>query len=373
MRTRSGFATKPVVAILALAAAVAGWVVYNESSSGDRERKVLADRSVNTLFTNMPRDEKMDAVYFDTDLDLVADTPEEATLLAKPTELVFSFVATDNSSNDAAVWEAAVEAISEKTGLPVSYLRLVDTRKQMAALRGGQLHITAFDSGSVPVAVKHAGFIPLCTISNAEGSDPKAKAGEAESPKTEKAATGQFGYKMQFIVKVDSQIKDLADLRGKNIAFVRPNSNSGCKAAMVHLWQMDLRPEHDYNWHFTLSHANSVRNVTEGRADAAPVASDILQRLVSKGDVARDSFRVIYESSLFPPVAVGCSYNLPSKLREEIRDALLNLDWTDTTLAKEMAPGEPKKFVPVVYRDDWASVRAVDQAVSSVRDQIAVR
>lgn len=368
MRNRSGFVRKRVVAVLVLAAAVAGWVFHDVTSQGDQTRQDLADRSVTTLFFNMASEEKMDEVYFDEDGDLVADTPNETALVAKPTELVFSFVANDNSANNSEVWKAATDAISDKTGLPTSYLRLTDAKKQMAALRGGMLHITAFDSGAVPVAVKHAGFVPLCTIGRVR---EKADEADSEEQSTENGRESQFGYKMQFIVKADSKIKKLDDLRGKNIAFVRPNSNSGCKAAMVHLWQMDFRPEHDYNWHFSLSHANSVQTVISGKVDAAPVASDILQRLINKGDVVEDSFRVIYESALFPPVAIGCSYNLSAELRETIRDALAELDWKDTKLAEEMTPGgEAVQFVPVNYREDWASVRAIDQAVNLVRQQI---
>lgn len=370
MRTRLGFVRKRMVAVLVLAAAVAGWVLHDMSSLETQTRQDIADRSAETLFFNMASEEKMDEVYFDEDGDLVADTPDEAALVAKPTALVFSFVANDNSANDAEVWQAAVEAITEKTGLPVSYLRMVDTKKQMAALRGGLLHITAFDSGAVPVAVKHAGFFPLCTIGSAGDSGDR---NNNDKDKSDESVESQFGYKMQFIVKADSAIKKLTDLRGKNVAFVRPNSNSGCKAAMVHLWQMDFRPENHYNWHFSLSHANSAKSVIQGKVDAAPVASDILNRLVKKGDVPKDSFRVIYESALFPPVALGCAYNLPSELREEIQAALLTLDWSDTKLAQEMSPGETKKFVPVTYREDWASVRAIDQAVNRIRNQIAAR
>lgn len=369
MRNRLGFVRKRVVAVLVLAAAVAGWVFHDVTTQGDQTRQDLADRSVTTLFFNMASEEKMDEVYFDEDGDLVADTPNEATLVANPSKLVFSFVANDNSANNSEVWQAAIEAINKKTGLPTSYLRLTDTKKQMAALRSGMLHITAFDSGAVPVAVKHAGFVPLCTIGREKNSEA-----QTEEQSTGSSNESQFGYKMQFIVKADSKITKLDHLRGKNIAFVRPNSNSGCKAAMVHLWQMNFRPEHDYNWHFSLSHANSVQNVIKGKVDAAPVASDILQRLINKGDVAEDSFRVIYESALFPPVAIGCSYNLSAEQREAIRAALTELDWSDTKLAEEMAPGgEATQFVPVTYREDWASVRAIDQAVNLVRQQISTR
>ncbi len=374
MNCASGYVRKRMVVVLVLVAAIAGWIVNDMASLKNKTKQEVADRSVSTLFLNMPSVKKMDEVYFDENSDLLADTPEEAELIAKPTELVFSFVATDNRSNDPEVWKAATEAIGEKTGLPVTYLKFTDIKKQMAALRGGLLHVTAFDSGSVPAAVKHAGFYPLCTIGGVNDQDhPKQGEQESEEKVASGSKNGKFGYKMQFIVSSDSIIEELEDLRGKNVAFVRPNSNSGCKAAMVHLWQMGLRPEHDYNWHFSLSHANSAKSVLQGKVDAAPVASDILSRLVTKGEVPKDSYRVIYESALFPPVALGCVYNLSPETQQAIRTALLDLDWADTKLAQEMAAGKAKKFVPVAYRDDWSSIRAVDEAVNSIRDQIVTR
>lgn len=375
MQRNSGIIRKRVVALLVVLAAAAGWVLHDVSSLEQRTRQDLAGRSVNTLLFNMSGDEKMDGVYVDLDDDLIADAPEEEALLAQPNELRFSFVAAEDSVAHAEVWQAVTDAISEKVGRPVKYLPFDEGRKQMAALRSGVLHVTAFDSGAVPMAVKHAGFVPLCTIGDVrqEGEPDDSPPDNAQSAEAGDDSEGRFGYRMQFIVKEDSPIKELPALRGKNIAFVRPNSNSGCKAAMVHLWQMGLRPEHDYNWHFSLSHENSARSVVDGRADAAPVASSILQRLVDKGVIQPGSFRVIYESALFPPVAIGCAYNLPEEQRQAIQAALLELDWADTKLAEEMAPGSPKQFVPVVYREDWASVRAVDQAVKSLRDQIAVQ
>jgi len=351
-----GIVGKGMAVALAVVAAAAGGASYVASSWQQEAQQQLIERTVSNVFANMAATDTLDEVYQDADGDLVADQPESSALLAQPAELLFSFIASEDPANGAEVWEAATDAIGAKTGLPVRYLQLESSKTQLAALRSGRLHVTAFSSGTVPTAVNTAGYVPLCTIgtTTGEGSD------------------GKFGYTMQFIAKADSSIKDLAQLRQKKIAFVRPRSNSGCKAAMLLLLEKHgMQPERDYQWYYSYGHNQSIAAVVAGEADAAPVASDILERMVAKGEVKADAYRVIYESERFPPVAFGCAYNLPQKLRESIQAALLELDWADTRLAAEMSAGETKQFLPIVYKDDWANIRRVDQAASSAKNKVS--
>jgi len=350
----SGFVRKRMIAALAVIAALAGGASYVASSLQQQAQQELVERTVSNVFSNMAITDALDEVYQDANGDLIADVPEVEALLAKPTELVFSFIASEDSANNAEVWQAATQAIAEKTGLPVTYLQLEDSKTQLAALRNGRLHVTAFSSGTVPAAVNQAGFAPICTIGNTTDND-----------------AGEFGYTMQFIVQADSPIKTLGDLRKKKIAFVRPRSNSGCKAAMILLWEKQgMQPERDYRWYYSYSHDESIAAVIAGDADAAPVASDILARMVAKDEINADAYRVLYESERFPPVALGCAYNLSQDLRDSILAALLELDWTDTRLAEEMAAGGVKKFLPISYKDDWANIRRVDQAASNARNTL---
>ncbi len=360
MKGTSGFVGKGMLAALAVVAIAAGSAKYVASSWQQQAQQELVERTVSNVFSNMAITDALDEVYQDTDGDLVADIPEVEALRAKPTELVFSFIASEDAANNAEVWQAATEAIAEKTGLPVTYLQLEDSRTQLAALRNGRLHVTAFSSGTVPAAVNQAGFAPICTIgSNKINNDNGEK------------VKGEFGYTMQFIVKADSPIKTLGDLRKKKIAFVRPRSNSGCKAAMILLWEKQgMQPERDYRWYWSYSHNESIAAVVAGDADAAPVASDILARMVAKDEIKADMYRVLYESERFPPVAFGCAYNLSRELRESIQAALLELDWTDTRLAEEMAAGDTNSFLPISYKDDWAKIRHIDQAASSANSKL---
>jgi phosphonate transport system substrate-binding protein len=60
----------------------------------------------------------------------------------------------------------------------------------------------------VPLAVACAGFVPFAMMASKDD---------------------EFGYRRQIIVHRDSPIQTMAHLRGRNIAFTSPTSNSGYK------------------------------------------------------------------------------------------------------------------------------------------------
>jgi phosphonate transport system substrate-binding protein len=139
------------------------------------------------------------------------------------------------------------------------------------------------------------------------------------------------------------------------------------------LEEQHMQPERDYSWYYTYGHPESLAAVSTKHADAAPVASDIMARLASKNVIDLSKLRVISESERFPPVAFGYSYNLAPEVSDTIQATLLGFDWASTTLAKEFGADGSTKFVPVNYKDDWANIRRVDQAVAAERDAIRAR
>jgi phosphonate transport system substrate-binding protein len=147
------------------------------------------------------------------------------------------------------------------------------------------------------------------------------------------------------------------------------DSNSGCKAPLVLLMDKKMIPERDYQWGFSQDHADSVKHVAAKDFEVAPVASDVLARMVEKGEVEKDDFRSIHESEKFPPATIGVAYNLKPELRETIKATLLEFDWDDTGLHK--LGGDYAKFVPVDYKNDWANIRRIDQSIAKARGRKA--
>jgi phosphonate transport system substrate-binding protein len=283
----------------------------------------------------------------DEDKDLVADTPTDPAKQLKPDVIVFSYVAADEDATPDEAFKELTEAIKAKTGKEVKIAHYKDADEQLAALKKGELHIAGLNTGLVPLAVESAGFVPFCTLGRADGT---------------------FGYTMEFLVPAGSKIKKLCDVKGHKVTFTRLDSNSGCRAPLVALKEeCNLMPERDYQWGFSLGHADSIDSIAKKKLEVAPVASDILARMVENKEVDPAAFVSIYKSERFPPATIGYVYNLAPELRDGIKEAILTFDWKGTGLEKQFGPEGKEKFVAVNYKDDWANTRRINQVIAEAR------
>lgn len=283
--------------------------------------------------------------FVDSDGDLVRDfvVDDEA---VTPEKLIFTYVGGAEEIDESQTWADLIAALGEATGVPVEYKHFKNVSSQLEAMIAGELHLAGLNTGAVPLAVKAAGFQPVCTLGK---------------------TNGDFGYTMKLLVPANGA-EGPEQLQGKQIAFTTPTSNSGFKAALVYLMaEHNLRPERDYDWSFTFGHETSVNGLIAGDHDAAPVASDILERLIAEGEVEEDAFTVIYESERFPPATIGYAYNLASPLREKIAETLLNFEWEGTSVAAKYGSSGAERFVPVSFKNDWANIRRIDEAVEAAK------
>lgn len=281
-------------------------------------------------------------IYNDADGDSVADPPTEEARWIDPQAILFSYVAAPNAEVYEKAWQPLVDHLSAVTGKPVQYVRFESARDQLLAMREGRLHVTAVNTGNVPEAVNLYGFVPVASPADAED---------------------KHGYTMNIIVPKGSAIKSPNDLKGKDIAFTDPGSNSGCKAPMVLLGDFGLAPDRDYHFKFSRGHEQSIAGVASGKYEAAAVASDMLSRALARGDIEEGSVQSIYESERFPSAAIGYIYNLNPDLAAKVREGILNFKVQDSSVTEELAEGVVG-FAPVSYKDDWALVRRIDSNVA---------
>ncbi|MEM6331446.1 MAG: phosphate/phosphite/phosphonate ABC transporter substrate-binding protein [Planctomycetota bacterium] len=336
-----------LVAVPIAALVGVGMTLWNQSvqknATSDLQRAVMS-----TMLSSTLPNPETDFEFVDADDDLLADPPADAADMQQPSPLVFSYIAAEldeGEEADLSNWAELSEAIAQATGVPVSVKHYQSIDEQLLALREGEVHLVGLSTGAAPHAVATAGFHPLCTLAKPDGS---------------------VGYRMQVIAGSGSGVETLADLGGKKVVFVRPTSNSGFKAAFVLLHEAGLLPEQHYQWSFSLSHKQSIRDVVDGVADAAPVASDILQGMVDAGQIDAEDYRVVVESEVFPPAVLGCAHNLPADMVATLRETLDTFDWQGTGLERELGPLNAASFTPVVYKDDWANIRRIDDSVLSI-------
>ena len=291
-----------------------------------------------------PVHNRLSADYADADGDLVADAPTDPQAWLEPDPLMFSYIASEEE-NEAMeqTWSDFTAHLEQATGRSASYQSLPDPQAQLRALKEGRLHVTGFNAGNVPLAVNASGFIPICGLG---------------------AQDDTVEYTMQLIVPSDSPIQTVADLGGHTLALTRIGSNSGFKAPLVILMQdFGLQVERDFYIQLSRGHDASIEGVAEGRYEAAAVASDLLQRAFEQGRIPRDAVRVIYSSERFVPSAFGYTHRLEPSLAKRVRDAFLSFDWAGTALAEEFGASGADRFLPIHYKDEFALVRRIDDAI----------
>lgn len=289
----------------------------------------------------------LDARYCDRDDDMVADAPTEARQAVDPSVLIFAYTPVEDPAVYRAVWQEFMDHLSRETGKRVQFFAVQSNAAQIEAMRAGRLHVAGYASGSVPLAVNCAGFVPVTMMATQDG---------------------QFGYRMEIIVQADGPIQRIEDLRGKTVAFTAQTSNSGFKAPSALLeTQFGLRADRDYRTAFSGRHDNSIIGVAHRDYDAAAIANSVMIRMVARNAVDGSRLRVIYSSDPFPTTAYGYASNLAPPLAAKIRNAFQTFNWEGTGLQREFAKNQPpvSSFIPVDYRRHWAVIRQIDEATGA--------
>ena len=149
------------------------------------------------------------------------------------------------------------------------------------------------------------------------------------------ARTIRFGrttYLGWIVVKADSPIKTVRDLRGKRLAYVDPESGSGFVAPNQILLDAGLNPAADLaEASFTYGHLESLKGLADGRFDAAGVFEGAMSVYQDKLDPKL--FRVLAESSPLPNDVVACSPQFDAGLQAKVKHLLLTM--ADSPQGKE--------------------------------------
>ncbi|GAB7081438.1 phosphate/phosphite/phosphonate ABC transporter substrate-binding protein [Megalodesulfovibrio paquesii] len=284
----------------------------------------------------------LDVRFCDRNGDLVADVPTDSAKLIDPDTLIFSYTPVEDPEVYRGVWDDFLKHMEKVTGKKVTYFPVQSNAAQLEAMRAGRLHIAGFNTGSNPLAVNCAGFVPFAMMASADGS---------------------FGYEMEIITRKDSGIKKIEDLKGKTMAFTQPTSNSGFKAPSAILKaEFGLEADKDFKTAFSGKHDNSILGVANKDYDAAAVANSVLKRMVERKAVDGDVLFTVYKSQTFPTTGYGYVYNLKPELAAKIKEAFFSYNWEGSPLAAEFGKSEEAKFIPISFKDHWAVIRTIDAA-----------
>jgi phosphonate transport system substrate-binding protein len=288
----------------------------------------------------------LDARYKDADGDMVADAPVNPAEFIDPSTLIFAYTPVEDPAVYAKVWDGFLKHMEKVTGKRVQFFPVQSNAAQIEAMRAGRLHVAGFNTGSNPIAVACAGFVPFTMMASKKD---------------------EFGYEMEIITYPGSGINKIEDIKGKKLAFTSETSNSGFKAPSALLAQeFKMVAKKDYEPVFSGKHDNSIIGVANKDYPAAAIANSVKARMLARNVIKADALQVIYKSQTFPTTGYGYVYNLKPEVAAKVKEAFFTFNWEGTELLKEFGKSQPpqEKFMPITFKTHWEVVRQIDKALN---------
>ena len=284
----------------------------------------------------------LDERFCDADGDLIADIPTDPADQLDPSTLIFAYTPVEDPAVYKTAWSDFLDHLESVTGKDVVFFPVQNNAAQIEAMRSGRLHIAGFNTGSNPLAVNCAGFRPFTIMASKDGN---------------------FGYEMEIITYPGSGIESVEDIKGKQLAFTSPTSNSGFKAPSAILkGDFDLLPDRDFEPVYSGKHDNSILGVANKDYMAASIANSVKSRMISRDVIKAEDVITIYKSQTFPTTGFGTVYNLKPELQEKIREAFFSFEWEGTSLEEEFSKSNEGQFLEMTYQEFWEVIRKIDTA-----------
>jgi len=278
---------------------------------------------------------ELDAMYCDSNKDLVADVPTDPKKWKNPSTIVFTYTPVEDPAVYENIFKPFTAYLAKCLDKKVVFYQVQNNAAEIEAMRSGRLHVGGFSTGPTAFAVNLAGAIPFAI----KGTEKEFQ-----------------GYNLIVIVKATSPFHKLSDLKGKKVAHTAPSSNSGHLAPLALFPAEGLAPEKDYKPVFSGKHDQSVLGVGSGDYEAAAVASDVFHRMGVRGQIKESDYRIIYRSQKFPTSSFAYAHDLEPRLADKMLTCFY-----DYRFPAEMVKAfdGADRFFPINYKTHWDVVRQV--------------
>lgn len=280
----------------------------------------------------------LDVNYCDENGDMVADLPKDPKKWKDPSTLVWAYTPVEDPAVYEKIFAPFTAHLAACTGKKVVFFQVQNNAAEIEAMRSGRLHVAGFSTGPTAFAVNVAGAVPFAV----KGYEKDFQ-----------------GYNLVVVAKAGGPIQTLTDLKGKKVAHTAPSSNSGNMAPRALFPALGVTPEKDYTVVYSGKHDSSILGVQKGDYDAAPVASDVYDRMVRRGQIRESDFRVVYRSKKFPTSSFAYAHDLNPKLADKVLSCFYDYRFTPEMVK---AFDGADRFFPINYKTTWEPVRAVAAA-----------
>ncbi|HPZ09411.1 MAG TPA: phosphate/phosphite/phosphonate ABC transporter substrate-binding protein [Candidatus Eremiobacteraeota bacterium] len=240
-------------------------------------------------------------------------------------------------------WQYLADYLAGQIGIPVK----LEIKKSYTPI------IDGLKSGDIDLA--NTGPLIYIKAHDIAGATPLVKpiAIKASAP----------NYKSYIIVRKDSGIENIAQLKGKKFAFTDKESASGYLMPVLMLSEAGVNNTNFFSEiRYTGDHDSSLSAVYNSYVDAAGISNYIYTKGVDKrlGDL-----KIIKESDQIPTAPIVARAGMSEELIQKIKKAFLNIDTTKEE-TKEIIEILKLEGYTEAYDKDYASIRKAQKALETM-------
>lgn len=219
--------------------------------------------------------------------------------------------------------------LTKALGIPVRLYESSDFNGSIQALSSGQVDVAQIAGGGY--------------------ANVEAQVGDKVTPiLTPRQAEGETGYYSALVVRADSPVKTLQDMKGRSLGYVDYNSTSGYLYPRAKLRQEGIEPDKFFGkTSFAGAHTQAIMALAHGQFEGTFVQASggdpqtgftrgALRTMARNGLIDLKDFRIIWTAGPMPSEATMVRTDRPQGMIDAVRGALGALPYDEPELWPEI-------------------------------------
>ena len=246
-------------------------------------------------------------------LTACSNNSEKSVNTYTPKELNVQFVPSVQANKIEAKAKPLAKLLSKKLGIPVHVTVSTDNTALVESMASKKVDVGFLPSDAYVLAHKRKAADPLLQAMRYDYDEPSGK----QNPNKLDSK-----YQSMIIVRKNSKIKSIKDLKGKKIAIQDPTSTSGYILPVAELYKKGINVVKDDNLVNVMGHDQGVVSVLNGDTDAAFVFKDA-RNLVAKDEPnVFKEVKPIYFTKKVPNDTISVRSDMSSAFRKKLAKSM---------------------------------------------------
>ncbi|MBZ4029128.1 MULTISPECIES: phosphate/phosphite/phosphonate ABC transporter substrate-binding protein [Lactobacillus] len=246
-------------------------------------------------------------------LTACSNNSEKSVNTYTPKELNVQFVPSVQANKIEAKAKPLAKLLSKKLGIPVHVTVSTDNTALVESMASKKVDVGFLPSDAYVLAHKRKAADPLLQAMRYDYDEPSGK----QNPNKLDSK-----YQSMIIVRKNSKIKSIKDLKGKKIAIQDPTSTTGYILPVAELYKKGINVVKDDNLVNVKGHDQGVVSVLNGDTDAAFVFKDA-RNLVAKDEPnVFKEVKPIYFTKKVPNDTISVRSDMSSAFRKKLAKSM---------------------------------------------------